>query len=69
MSKPKESGRPKRAEGKTVRVPLLLTEFEQAAFDEARGKEFPGASRGYVLRLLLAEFCKKNKIQWPEDER
>jgi len=70
MSKQKKSGRPQRSEGgSTVRVPFLLSEAEVAAFDEARTKAFPGASKGYVLRHLLAEFCAKNKIQWPEEQR
>lgn len=71
MSEPKKkSGRPPRGKGPAeVRVPLLLTEEEDKAFDEVSKKAFPGASKGFILRLLIAGLCKEHKVRWPEDQR
>lgn len=57
-------GRPKRAKGKNVRVPLVLTEDEVKAFASAMEKTFPGATTSYVLRHLISEFCKEAGIKW-----
>jgi hypothetical protein len=61
-----QTGRPKRFEGKSVRIPMILSEEEDIAFKKAREKMFPGAATSYVLRYLIADFCKDAGIKWPE---
>ena len=61
-------GRPRRIDGEAIRIPLDLSEEEDNALREAMEKTFPGASRAYVLRRLIAEFCKDAKIAWPKEK-
>ena len=68
MAGKKTTGRPRRIEGDAVRIPLELSQVEDAAFRQAMEKSYPGATRSYVLRHLIAEFCKEAKIKWPENK-
>jgi hypothetical protein len=49
------------------RLVVEVTEAQQDAVDELCGTLFPGASMGYVLRRILADACRKAKIDWPEE--
>jgi hypothetical protein len=69
----KKTGRPKRVQGgkggssaggeEVVRIPLELSVEESTAFAKAMDKIFPGATRSYVLRRLIADFCKEAGIK------
>ena len=70
----KKTGRPKRVRGgksssssgggeEVVRIPLELSVEESSAFAKAMDKTFPGATRSYVLRRLIADFCKEAGIK------
>ena len=61
-------GRPRRSAGATIRIPLNLNEYEDAAFQEATEKAYPLATRSAVLRRLIAEFCEKQDVRWPKEK-
>jgi hypothetical protein len=68
MTTKKPTGRPRRVpKGEVVRIPLELSTDEDSAFRVALSKEYEGASRNYVLRKLIAEFCVSNKVPWPKE--
>jgi hypothetical protein len=64
----KPTGRPRRVpKDEVVRIPLELSRGEDSAFRVAMSREYEGASRNYVLRKLIAEFCVSNKVPWPKE--
>jgi hypothetical protein len=68
MAAKKTIGRPRRVpKGEVVRIPLELSMDEDSAFRVALSREYEGASRNYVLRKLIAEFCLSNKVPWPKE--
>jgi metal-responsive CopG/Arc/MetJ family transcriptional regulator len=56
MSPPKNEG--KKSEN---RVPFMMTDKELEAFDKARAKAYPLATRSSVIRALIEKFVKETK--------
>jgi len=56
---PKKIGRPKRAPGAVVRIPLNLSTEEAEEFDRATAKAYPLATKSAVLRSLIEKFCRE----------
>lgn len=56
MTPPKNTG--KKSDN---RVPLMMSDAELEAFDKARAKAYPLATRSAVIRALIEKFVKENK--------
>ena len=55
---------PKKADKKSEnRVPLMMSDAELEAFDKARAKAYPLATRSAVIRELIEKFVKETKSQ------
>jgi|HubBroStandDraft_3_1064219.scaffolds.fasta_scaffold2598068_1 hypothetical protein len=63
MPKKKATTSNTRVEGEKSdqRIPFTMTEAELEAFDNARAKKYPLATRSTVIRELIANFVKETK--------
>jgi len=53
---------PKKTDKKSEnRVPLMMSDAELEAFDKARAKVYPLATRSAVIRELIEKFVKETK--------
>jgi hypothetical protein len=53
---------PKKTDKKSEnRVPLMMSDAELEAFDKARAKAYPLATRSAVIRELIEKFVKETK--------